>query len=129
MAKKLDSLLSKLPPEVVAEATREAERQRPAVLALMALQELRKHRDLSQEELAEILGVKQSAVSRLERRTDMYVSTLKELIEGMGGELHLIASFPEGEIEIDQFADLGKVVDLKDHGPSAKAPRSKKRAL
>ncbi|HEY9722767.1 MAG TPA: helix-turn-helix domain-containing protein [Oscillatoriaceae cyanobacterium] len=124
MAKKLESLLAQLPPEVLDEAQREAERQRPAILALMALQELRKHREMSQEQLAETLGIKQSAVSRLERRTDMYVSTLKELIEGLGGELHVIASFPEGDVEIAQFTDLGKVVDLEGH----KSDRSRKKA-
>ena len=113
-AKTLESLMAKLPEEVVEEARREAELQRPAIVALMALQKLRKQRGMSQDGLARALGIKQSAVSRLERRTDMYVSTLKELVAALGGDLHLVARFPEGDVEIAQFADLAAVAEPDD---------------
>jgi hypothetical protein len=48
------------------------------------------------------------AVSKMERRTDMYVSTLQDLIKAMGGELKITANFPEGSVEINQFADARK---------------------
>jgi hypothetical protein len=52
------------------------------------------------------LEVNQGAVSRLEKRTDMYVSTLRSYIQAMGGRLRVKAIFPEGEVEIDQFGKI-----------------------
>jgi ribosome-binding protein aMBF1 (putative translation factor) len=75
--------------------------------AEMALGELRQALQLSQTELANSLQVKQPAVSRLEKRTDMYVSHLRKVIEAMGGELDIIARFPEGEVKIDNFSGMG----------------------
>jgi transcriptional regulator with XRE-family HTH domain len=74
--------------------------------AEMALGELRQALQLSQTELATKLKVKQPAVARLEKRTDMYVSHLRKVIEAMGGELDIIARFPDGEIKIDNFSEL-----------------------
>jgi transcriptional regulator with XRE-family HTH domain len=59
--------------------------------------------DLTQEEVAARLQISQSNVSRLERRRDMLVSTLREVVEAFGGELHLVAEFPDGAVEISQF--------------------------
>lgn len=74
----------------------------------MALDELRAARDLTQEHLAKVLGVKQSAVSKLERRTDMYISTLRDFIKAMGGSLEIRAVFPDGDVRITQFRELAK---------------------
>jgi hypothetical protein len=52
------------------------------------------------------LGIPQGGVSRLERRTDMYVSTLRNYIRAMGGELKITAVFPNGAVEISQFQDV-----------------------
>jgi hypothetical protein len=72
-----------------------------------SLRELRKARARSQEQIAERLGIKQSAVSKLERRTDMYVSTLRDLVEAMGGQLDVVARFPDGPpVRITQFKPL-----------------------
>lgn len=60
------------------------------------------------KELAKILGVNQAAVSKLERRADMYVSTLQSFVKAMGGELKITARFPEGTVEINQFEDVKK---------------------
>src|SRR5512140_1348694 len=57
------------------------------LLAELPLQELRQVRMLSQVKLAEKLNVKQATVSKLERRADMYISTLRNVIRAMGGEL------------------------------------------
>ena len=78
-----------------------------ALLKDMALQELRQAMHFSQERIAEILSTKQANVSRIERRTDMYISTLRSYIEAMGGNLNIIARFPEGEIYINQFSGIG----------------------
>ena len=74
----------------------------------MALDELRQAREMTQVHLARILGVNQAAVSKLERRTDMYVSTLQDFVKAMGGELKITAKFPEGTVEISQFEDVKK---------------------
>jgi DNA-binding Xre family transcriptional regulator len=61
------------------------------------LAEMRKSRRISQAKLAEVLGVKQMQVSRLERRKDPRLSTLRRSVEALGGQLTLIATFPDQE--------------------------------
>jgi len=77
------------------------------MLKAMPLQELRQAHQMSQERLAQLLTTKQANVSRMERRTDMYISTLRSYIEAMGGELDIVARFPDGEVHINQFEDIG----------------------
>jgi predicted transcriptional regulator len=72
----------------------------------MAIYELRQALKISQAELAEKLQVKQPAISRLEKRTDMYVSHLRQVIEAMGGELEIVARFADGEVKINNFSEL-----------------------
>lgn len=74
--------------------------------AEMALAELRQAVQMSQAELAAKLQIKQPAVSRLEKRTDMYVSHLRKVIEAMGGELDIIARLPDGEVKVNNFRDI-----------------------
>jgi predicted transcriptional regulator len=102
MAKKFSELRAKMSPE----ARAQAEQQTQAMLAEMPLHELRRARGLSQKMLAEALHVQQPSVAKLERRTDMYISTLRSHIEAMGGELEVIAKFPEGVVRINNFAGL-----------------------
>ncbi len=64
------------------------------------LEELRVALGISQERLAELLDVQQPAVSKLERRNDMRVSTLREVIEALGGELKLVAKFRDRTIDL-----------------------------
>jgi DNA-binding XRE family transcriptional regulator len=77
-----------------------------AELKKLPLYELRQARHLTQENLASTLQVPQSSVSKMERRADMYVSTLRSYIEAMGGQLSIRAVFPDGEIQIEQFQTL-----------------------
>lgn len=72
----------------------------------LSLHQVREARSLTQVSLANVLQVNQGTVSKLERRTDMYVSTLRSYIEAMGGELQIKAVFPDGEVEIEQFHQL-----------------------
>jgi ribosome-binding protein aMBF1 (putative translation factor) len=72
----------------------------------MAINELRQALKISQAELAEKLQVKQPAISRLEKRTDMYVSHLRQVIEAMGGELEIVARFADAEVKINNFSEL-----------------------
>jgi DNA-binding XRE family transcriptional regulator len=92
--------------------SREAEeRIRQSVIdaaGVMTLYQLREARSLTQVNLAKVLQVNQGAVSRMEKRTDMYVSTLRSYIQAMGGQLQVKAIFPEGEVEIDQFETLAE---------------------
>ncbi len=64
-------------------------------------------RQLSHAALGEILHVEQPAVAKIEKRTDMYVSTLRRFIEAMGGELEITARFPDHNVRIKNFSDLG----------------------
>jgi hypothetical protein len=89
-----------------ARARSEAKAQK--MIEEMALDELRAARDLTQEHLSKILGVLQAAVSKLERRTDMYISTLADFIRAMGGTLEICAIFPDGNVRIKQFGKLVK---------------------
>jgi predicted transcriptional regulator len=72
----------------------------------MALEELRDALRMTQQELARTLNVDQSAISKLEHRTDMYVSTLRRCITAMGGQLEIRAVFPQGTVRISQFERL-----------------------
>jgi len=79
------------------------ERRINEAAGVMSLYQLRDARKLTQVSLAKVLEVNQGAVSRMEKRTDMYVSTLRSYIQAMGGQLQVKAIFPEGEVEIGQF--------------------------
>jgi DNA-binding XRE family transcriptional regulator len=75
-------------------------------LAEMPLNELRNARGLSQQMLADALHIQQPAIAKLEKRTDMYISTLRSHIKAMGGELEIIARFPDGEVRISNFSQI-----------------------
>jgi transcriptional regulator with XRE-family HTH domain len=101
MAHKWSEIREKMSPE-----RRERNREKAAALLLaMDLAGLRNNMDLTQEEVAARLQISHSNVSRLEKRRDMLVSTLREVVGAFGGELHLVAEFPEGAVEISQFDD------------------------
>jgi DNA-binding XRE family transcriptional regulator len=79
--------------------------------AVMTLHQLREARSLTQVNLAKVLQINQGAVSKMEKRTDMYVSTLRNFIQAMGGQLQVKAIFPEGEVQIDQFEKVAEPHD------------------
>lgn len=108
MAKKFSTLRDKMSVEARARSTVRAE----TMAKSMPFHELRRARGLSQENLASILHVSQTAVSKLERRTDMYISTLRSHIQAMGGDLQIIAKFPDGEVKINNFADEPDVSEM-----------------
>jgi len=103
-ARNFEELRGKMSPE--RRAKNEAETER--MIREMPLDELRAARELTQEHLARIFKVSQGSISRLERRTDMYVSTLGKFIEAMGGKLEIRAVFPTGSVRITQFEDKTK---------------------
>jgi len=75
-------------------------------LSEMPLNELRNARGLSQKVLAEALHIQQPAVAKMEKRADMYISTLRSHIEAMGGKLEVIARFPDGDVRISNFSQI-----------------------
>ena len=104
MANKFSDLRAKMAPEAQKRATAMAK----SMMAEMPLNELRQARGLSQKMLAEVLHVQQPSIAKIEKRTDMYLSTLRSHIEAMGGELDVVARFPDGTVKITNFSDLGK---------------------
>lgn len=104
MTTSLDDIVNSLPPERRAKIERLTEELFGEVLTL---RELRKKQKFTQEEIAQYLGIKQENVSRLERRNNIHLSTLKDYIHALGGKLHLIVEFPDQEpIEIKDCEDI-----------------------
>jgi hypothetical protein len=110
MAKNFNSLRA----QMSSSARQRSRRLAASYRSGMGLDELRQVRDMTQVHLAKILRVNQAAVSKLERRADMYVSTLHDFVKAMGGELRIIARFPEGIVEITQFEDVKKAAAGKE---------------
>jgi DNA-binding XRE family transcriptional regulator len=102
MARNFKELQAKMDP-----ASRSNNQQRVRdELQRMALDELRSAKQLTQADMAEMLDVPQSSISRIERRADMYLSTLRNYIRAMGGVLQIQAVFPDGgAVVIDRFGD------------------------
>ena len=74
----------------------------------MALYELRQALQLTQTKVAKRLGISQAAVSKLERRSDMFLSTLRKVLAGMGGDLEISAVFPAGTVRLTGFHEFRK---------------------
>ena len=77
----------------------------------MALGELRQALDLTQEELAKSLHLKQAAISKFEHQSDIYLSTLRKILFAMGADLKIIAHFPDGDVLVNQFTDIRRDSD------------------
>src|ERR1700690_1426385 len=75
-------------------------------LRLMAIDEVRNAKRLTQADMAEMLDVPQSSISRIEQRADMYLSTLRNYVHAMGGVLQIQAVFPDGgSVAISRFGE------------------------
>ena len=92
MTVSLDEMMATLDPE---RRGKIEERAAELIAEEMTLRELRKARKLTQVSVARELGISQDAVSRLEQRSDVLLSTLRRTVEAMGGTLSLIARFPD----------------------------------
>ena len=77
----------------------------------MALRELREALDLTQEQLADSLDMKQAAISKFEHQSDIYLSTLRRILFAMGADLQIVARFPGGEVLINQFDEFRRKTD------------------
>jgi len=101
MARNFKELEAKMSPKRVARAKTRAKQ----IMAEMLLAEIRKEVGLTQEDLAEAIGIKQPSLSKLESQDDMQISTLRRLVQALGGDLELIAHLPGGDIRISQFGE------------------------
>ena len=75
------------------------------MLAEMLLPEIRKHSGLTQKEVADVLGISQPSLSKIEHQDDMQIGTLSKLIQALGGKLEIIAHLPQGDCRLTQFGD------------------------
>jgi len=88
----VEDIIKKLPP---AQRKKVEARATELIAEEMTLRELRHARKLTQVKMAKKLGVSQDSISRLEKRSDLLLSTLRKTIEAMGGHLSLVAEFPD----------------------------------
>jgi DNA-binding XRE family transcriptional regulator len=109
MAKNFRLLYDKLSPA----AKRRTERWVAREVERLALRELREAKKLTQEEMASRLKVEQAAISKLERRQDMYLSTLNKYVSGMGGKLEVTAVFPSGSVSLLRRGSAARIARAK----------------
>ena len=108
MAKKWSAITHKSSPAQRAQVSARVQQ----ALAEMPLQELRRARALTQTRLAETLEMTQPEVSKIEQRADLLISTLRSYIEAMGGDLEIVARFPDGSaVRVNQFHELDEEKD------------------
>jgi Helix-turn-helix domain len=81
----------------------------------LTLADVRRAREFTQQQIAAALDTNQSGVSRIEHQTDLYLSTLRSFIEAMGGQLELRAVFPDGELRITAFEEVGAEAESESH--------------
>jgi DNA-binding XRE family transcriptional regulator len=100
----LEEVMSTLPP---ARRKRIEKRAAQLIAEELTLRELRKARKITQTQMARKLGVKQEQISRIERRTDLHISTLRRSVEALGGSLSLVAEFPDvAPVKLSGLSDL-----------------------
>lgn len=88
----LDNVMDKLSP---ARQRKVAARAQELIAEELTLQDIRKAQKLTQEQMAQALNIGQDSISRLEKRSDMMLSTMRSYVEAMGGSLDLVARFPK----------------------------------
>lgn len=114
MAKNVNEIIQKLP---LLRVQKIEARAKELITEYMTLQDIRKARELTQERMAELLGIRQDSISKLEKRTDLLLSTLRSYLNAMGGSLQLLVEFPDrppvvitGLAELDEdYTQEGKL--------------------
>lgn len=104
MARNFRELEARMSPKARARADAKTKK----MIEEMALNELRQAMGITQERLAKALRINQAGVSKIESRSDIFVSTLRKAIEAMGGKLEIHAKFPAGEVRIRQFGGIAR---------------------
>lgn len=104
MAVTLEEMLASLPADERAEIDR---RYEELLKEVESLKELRRLSKLSQAKMAKTLKISQPAVSKIEKQTDMYLSTLRGYVEAMGGEMDIVIRLPDrGPVTVKSLADV-----------------------
>ena len=102
MARKYQELRNKMS----AEARARVDARVKQALDEMTLEQVRKAREMTQVTLAQAMDTSQGEISKIEKRTDCYLSTLRSYIEALDGELEIVARFPDGQtVRINQFSE------------------------
>jgi transcriptional regulator with XRE-family HTH domain len=116
IAHPFSELEAKMDPKRLARSNERVRR----IIAGMLIAELRRHTGKTQSELADLIGVKQPVISRMEMQDDLRLSTLQTIVNALGGSLHVTAKLPGGEIELPPA-----VYEPRQRG--AKSPRKQRR--
>ena len=109
MSKPFKNLIEKMP----AERQNRIKQKAKDLKTQMALGELRRALELTQEQVAGSLNMNQAAISKFEHQSDIYIGTLRKILSAMGAELRIIAHFPDTDVVIDQFTELQKNTTTK----------------
>lgn len=100
MAKSFDELVKRT---ATKKTQTKAARRTQELLQELLLSEVRQLAGKSQQEVAQTVGMKQPSLSKLENQADMQISTLRKIVEALGGKLEVLARFPKATVKIDQF--------------------------
>ena len=104
MGRNIDDIIANLPAE--RRQRIEAETQK-RVAEIMTLKKLREAHGMTQTQIGDLMGYKQPTIAQMEKRADLLLSTLRSYVGAMGGDLKLVATFPDHEpVEVEAFGDL-----------------------
>jgi transcriptional regulator with XRE-family HTH domain len=102
MARSFDELVKR----TVTKRTRQRAAARTCeLLGELLLAEIRERAGKSQRQVADALGIRQPSLSKLEKQSDMQISTLRRIVHALGGRLEVSARFPTGKVKIEPFND------------------------
>jgi transcriptional regulator with XRE-family HTH domain len=118
-------ILKELPPSLRPDSVSPQQPRDNEGRTAMPLDALRDAKQLTQVQMAQLLKISQGAVSKVERRKDMFVSTLRNYVRAIGGDLEIRAVFPEGDVLIDQFS---RVKPADNSGSQRSARRDERKA-
>jgi transcriptional regulator with XRE-family HTH domain len=113
MAKSFDELVQRT---TTKRTQTKAARRAQELLGELLLSEVRQLTGKSQKQVAAALGIKQPSLSKLEHQSDMQISTLQKIVAALGGELQVLAKFPNGTVKIDQFDVVPRASRHRDSG-------------
>jgi DNA-binding XRE family transcriptional regulator len=100
MAKSFDAMVRRI---VTKRVRNRAAHRTQELLQELLLSEIRKLAGKSQQQVAKAIGIKQPSLSKLEKQSDMQISTLRRIVNALGGELEVTARFPTGTVKMHQF--------------------------